>query len=139
MSGGVDSAVAASLLVDEGYDVVGVTLKVFCLGHRPGAERACCSLESIEDARRVARDRGFEHFVFDVADLFAHEVIDRFTSEYLAGRTPNPCIFCNQRVKIGPLLERAGALGCEWVATGHYARIGCSDGGPPRIARAADR
>lgn len=139
MSGGVDSSVAASLLHEAGYDVVGVTLKVFCLGHRPDADRACCSLESIEDARRVARTRGFEHYVFDVADLFAHEVIDRFTSEYLSGRTPNPCVLCNQRVKIGPLLARAATLGCEWIATGHYARIGAFGPAPVRLARAADR
>ena len=138
MSGGVDSSVAASLLREAGYEVVGVTLKVFCLGHRPDADRACCSLESIEDARRVARARGFDHYVFDVADLFAHQVIDRFTSEYLSGRTPNPCVLCNQNVKIGPLLARAAALGCEWIATGHYARAG-SSGGLVRLARAADR
>jgi tRNA-specific 2-thiouridylase len=139
MSGGVDSSVAASLLAVAGYHVVGVTLKVFCLGHRPGVERACCSLESIEDARRVARTRGFEHYVFDVADLFEHEVIDRFTSEYLAGRTPNPCVLCNQRVKIGPLLARAASLGCEWIATGHYARIGGAFGESAHLARGVDR
>jgi tRNA-specific 2-thiouridylase len=140
MSGGVDSSVAACLLQEAGCDVTGVTLKVFCYGHGSATERACCSYDAIEYARGVAAGRGFPHYVFDVAGLFEREVIERFTAEYLRGRTPNPCILCNQQVKFGPLFERAAALGCEWVATGHYARAGRSGSDRAlRIARGADR
>ena len=124
MSGGVDSSVAAALLMEQGYSVYGATMKLFSnedIGVR-GASRACCSLADTEDARSVAYKLGFEHFVFNFGGRFKKEVIDRFASAYLAGETPNPCIDCNRYVKFEKLLERALLLGMDHIATGHYAR-----------------
>ncbi|HTY18905.1 MAG TPA: tRNA 2-thiouridine(34) synthase MnmA [Myxococcota bacterium] len=118
MSGGVDSSVAAALLVEQGFEVIGVTLRLAASASR------CCSLEDAEDARRVAEALGIRFYVADHADAFRREVIEPFADAYLAGRTPIPCVACNQRFKFGRLLERARALGAERVATGHYARIG---------------
>ncbi len=124
MSGGVDSSVAAALLMEQGYDVVGVTMKL-----RPdqymveGAKGGCCSLEDVNDARRVANHLGFPHYVFNLTDLFTKKVIDYFVEEYLRGRTPNPCIACNRFLKFDELLRRALSLNMDYVATGHYARI----------------
>ena len=122
MSGGVDSSVAALLLRDEGYEVVGVTMKL-----RPDAYMSesaaggCCSLDDIDNARRVAYKLGIEHLVLNFTEVFEREVIGYFAAEYAAGRTPNPCIACNQRVQFEALLQRALALGFDFIATGHYA------------------
>lgn len=120
MSGGVDSAVAAALLVRAGHEVAGVTLR---LHGQDSAGRGCCSLEAIEAARRAARRMGIRHHVFDMRAAFERAVIAPFAAEYARGRTPNPCIECNRRIKFAALLDRARLLGYSHVATGHYARI----------------
>ena len=117
MSGGVDSSVAAALLVEQGYEVIGVTMRLSAGGSR------CCSLDDVEDARRVADGLGIRFYVADYADAFRREVMEPFADAYLGGRTPIPCVACNGRFKFHRLLERARALGAETVATGHYARI----------------
>jgi tRNA-specific 2-thiouridylase len=124
MSGGVDSAVAAARAVDAGHEVTGVHLALSPspASYREGA-RGCCSLEDSRDARRAADVLGIPFYVWDVADRFAAEVLDDFVAEYAAGRTPNPCIRCNERIKFTAVLDRALALGFDAVATGHYARI----------------
>lgn len=131
LSGGVDSAVAAALLAEEGWEVVGLTLKVW------EASR-CCSLEDAEDARRVARHLGVPLYVLDAHGVFEAEVVAPFAAAYGRGLTPNPCVVCNRRVKFGWLWERARALGCEALATGHYARLEGPPGGR-RLRRGADR
>ncbi|SHK80446.1 tRNA 2-thiouridine(34) synthase MnmA [Rhodothermus profundi] len=126
MSGGVDSSVTAALLHEQGYEVVGITMKTWdytSSGVRTGKEVGCCSLESMNDARAVAVRLGFPHFIVDIREEFGDWVIERFTDEYLAGRTPNPCILCNTHIKWAALLRRADQLGCDYIATGHYARI----------------
>lgn len=126
MSGGVDSSVTAVLLKEEGYDVVGITMKTWdyaASGGRSGKEVGCCSLASMNDARAVALAHDFNHFIVDIRDEFGDWVIERFTSEYLAGRTPNPCVLCNTHIKWAALLRRADALGCDYIATGHYAQV----------------
>ena len=123
MSGGVDSSLAAAILVDGGHDVVGVTMKTYCYGETPENPRTCCGLDGILDARRVADSLGIPHYVFDVEEEFTADVIDDFVSEYARGRTPNPCVNCNGTTKFGGLLERGRELGCERIASGHYARI----------------
>jgi tRNA-specific 2-thiouridylase len=122
MSGGVDSSVAAYLLKEHGFDVVGVTLKLY-----PEVSR-CCRLEDIEDARRVAHFLRIPHYVFDFTDAFKEKVVDYFISEYLEGRTPNPCVVCNQEIKFGLLVQKVAALGAFRMATGHYARLSEEDG-----------
>src|SRR5688572_515458 len=124
MSGGVDSSVAAALLVERGCDVVGITMKNFCYSHVPEelSAAACCSLEAIEDARSVARSLGIPHHVLDFEGPFREAVIDPFVEEYAAGRTPNPCVRCNRFVRFPQLWRKARLLGAEFVATGHYAR-----------------
>lgn len=136
MSGGVDSSVAAALLLEQGYDVIGVTLNVWPEKESPGA-RTCCSQTDVDDARRVCRVLGIPHYVFNVRDVFRETVIDYFVREYLAGATPNPCVACNEKVKFGELLSRARALGASFIATGHYARP-ASVGGRLSLRRAAD-
>ncbi len=125
MSGGIDSTVTALLLHEEGYEVIGVTMKTWDYASSGGSkkETGCCSLESLQDARRVAVDLGFHHFILDLREEFGEAVIDNFVDEYLAGRTPNPCILCNTHIKWNALLRRADALDCEKIATGHYAHI----------------
>ncbi len=131
MSGGVDSAVAAGLLLEQGYDVVGVTMRLWTLenAEAPRHHRRCCSVEDTEEARAAADVLGIPHYVLNFERQFAEGVVEEFLREYAAGRTPNPCLACNDRVKFRPLLERALALGAGHLATGHYARVVRSGGG----------
>jgi tRNA-uridine 2-sulfurtransferase len=127
MSGGVDSSVAAALLVDQGYDVVGVTMKL----HDDGSDvpdRPCCSLDSTSDARRVCERLGIPHYVTNLVDRFGHDVLQDFVSEYARGRTPIPCVRCNTFTKFRDLLAKADAIDARWLATGHYARMGERNG-----------
>lgn len=130
MSGGIDSTVAAMMLHEQGYEVVGITMKTWDYANSGGTskETGCCSLDSINDARKVSVDMGFHHFIVDIRDEFGDYVIDNFVDEYLAGRTPNPCVLCNTHIKWSALLKRADALDCEFIATGHYAKIKELDG-----------
>ena len=121
MSGGVDSSVAAALLVEQGYDVVGATMKLFCYGDDV-PDRPCCSLDSINDARRVCERLGVPHYVLNLESSFGHDVVDNFVQEYARGRTPIPCVRCNTFTKFRDLLRKADAVDAEWIATGHYAR-----------------
>lgn len=126
MSGGVDSSVAAVLLKEQGYEVVGITMKTWDYtrsGGRTGKEIGCCTLESMNDARAIGIKYDFTHFIVDIRQEFGDWVIDRFTDEYMAGRTPNPCVLCNTHIKWESLMRRANSLGCEFIATGHYARL----------------
>ena len=124
MSGGIDSTVTAMLLHEEGYEVIGITMKTWDYANSGGSkkETGCCSLDSINDAREVAVSMGFHHFIIDIRDEFGDFVIDNFVEEYIAGRTPNPCVLCNTHIKWNALLKRANALDCEFIATGHYAQ-----------------
>jgi tRNA-specific 2-thiouridylase len=123
MSGGVDSSVAGYLLREQGCDVVGVTMKVWPQDCISRAEDKCCGPQAVADARGVAHALGFPHYVVDEADQFERTVINYFASEYQAGRTPNPCVMCNEKLKFGNLWNKAEALGCDYIATGHYAII----------------
>jgi len=123
MSGGVDSSVGAYLLREQGYDVVGVTMKVWPQDCISRAEDKCCGPQAVVDARGVAHSLGIPHYVVDEADQFERTVIDYFASEYQAGRTPNPCVMCNEKLKFGNLWDKAEVLGCDYIATGHYAII----------------
>jgi tRNA-specific 2-thiouridylase len=130
MSGGIDSSVAAVLLHEQGYEVVGMTMKTWDYASAGGSkkETGCCSLDSINDARQIAVELGFPHFIIDIRDEFGDFVINNFTDEYLAGRTPNPCVLCNTHIKWDALLRRADQLGCQFIATGHYANVRHEDG-----------
>ena len=126
MSGGVDSSVAAALLLKQGYRVIGITMKLWefeDVGGNPARESACCSIESMNDAALVCRKLGVPHYVVDFQEEFRKWVVENFVSEYLAGRTPNPCVICNSRIKWETLLVKARSLGAEYLATGHYARV----------------
>ncbi len=125
MSGGVDSSVAAAILRDDGNEVIGVTMRHFCFrkGESREALKSCCSIESLEDARKVCEQIDIPHIIIDVERDFRDHVVDDFTGEYLSGRTPNPCIRCNQHVRFPWLLKMSAQLGMDWIATGHYARI----------------
>lgn len=125
MSGGVDSTVTAVMLKEEGYEVVGITMKTWDYDTSGGSkkETGCCSLDSINDARAVAVEHGIHHFILDIREEFGDFVINNFVDEYLAGRTPNPCVLCNTHIKWEALLKRATQLDCEFIATGHYAQV----------------
>ncbi len=131
MSGGVDSSVAGYLLREQRYEVIGVTMKVWPQDCISRAEDKCCGPQAVADARSVAHALGIPHYVVDEADQFERVVIDYFASEYQAGRTPNPCVMCNEKLKFGNLWSKARALGCDYIATGHYAIIEHVDA-PPR-------
>jgi tRNA-specific 2-thiouridylase len=139
MSGGVDSSVTAALLKQEGHDVIGVTLNVWPdLPNMPEIQRedACCALGAVEDARRVADKLDIPYYVLNFREVFEDKVIKDFVQTYASGRTPNPCIRCNQFIKFDALLVKARQLGAQYVATGHYARI--EHGAPNRLRKAAD-
>ena len=127
MSGGIDSTVVALMLHNEGYEVIGITMKTWDYATSGGGtskkETGCCNIDSFNDARKAAVDHGFPHYILDIRDEFGDFVIENFVEEYLAGRTPNPCVMCNTHIKWRALLKRADALGCEFIATGHYAQI----------------
>ncbi|MEQ8908581.1 MAG: tRNA 2-thiouridine(34) synthase MnmA [Vicingaceae bacterium] len=125
MSGGIDSSVTAMLLHEEGYEVIGVTMKTWDYASSGGSRKTtgCCSLDDINDARILAVEYGFHHMIIDIREEFGDYIIDNFVSEYTAGRTPNPCVLCNTHIKWDALLRRADQLGCEFIATGHYANV----------------
>jgi tRNA-specific 2-thiouridylase len=139
MSGGVDSAVAAARAVDAGHDVTGIHLALSRnrASHRSGA-RGCCTIEDAGDARRAADVLGIPFYVWDLSARFQEDVVDDFADEYLAGRTPNPCVRCNEKIKFAAVLDRALALGYDAVATGHYARLERSPSGEVELHRAVD-
>jgi len=125
MSGGIDSSVTAVMLHEQGYEVIGLTMKTWDYANSGGSkkETGCCSLDSINDARIVAVELGFPHYIIDIREEFGGHVIENFVEEYIAGRTPNPCVLCNTHIKWDALLKRADAMDCEFIATGHYAQV----------------
>jgi len=135
MSGGVDSSVSAALLMEQGHDVTGVTMQLWPSGEEEGG---CCSVSAVRDARRVCDLLGIAHYTLNFRDAFEREVVEPFAEEYAAGRTPNPCIVCNDRVKFADLLARVSAQGAEFLATGHYARVVRDESGTPWLARGCD-
>jgi tRNA-specific 2-thiouridylase len=140
MSGGVDSSVASVMLHEQGYEVIGLTMKTWDYASAGGSskETGCCSLDSINDARSLAVGYGFPHYILDIREEFGDFVIDNFVDEYLAGRTPNPCVLCNTYIKWEALLKRADKLDCEFIATGHYANIRKQDSGRYVISKGKD-
>lgn len=126
MSGGIDSTVAALMLHEQGYEVIGITMKTwdYATAHANNKkETGCCNVDSFNDARQAAVEHGFPHYILDIREEFGDAVIDNFVEEYLAGRTPNPCVMCNTHIKWNALLKKADALDCEFIATGHYVNV----------------
>jgi len=140
MSGGIDSTITALMLHDEGYEVVGITMKTWDYASAGAGkkETGCCNLDSFNDARMAAVQHGFPHFVLDIREEFGGFVIDNFVDEYMAGRTPNPCVLCNTYIKWRALLKRADALDCGFIATGHYGNIRQHANGRYTIAKGVD-
>ena len=140
MSGGIDSTVTALMLNDQGYEVVGITMKTwdYATSGTSKKETGCCNLDSFNDARMAAVQHGFPHFVLDIREEFGGFVIENFVDEYMAGRTPNPCVMCNTHIKWRALLKRADALDCEFIATGHYGKINHSPQGRYYVSRGLD-
>jgi tRNA-specific 2-thiouridylase len=135
LSGGVDSSVAAAVLVEQGHEVVGATMRLWA----GASDTGCCAVSDVEDARRSAAQIGIDHHVFDWTEDFQRLVVDPYVQDHAAGRTPNPCVECNRHLKFDRFLARAGLLGFDAVATGHHARVVRRGGRAPRIARGADR
>lgn len=140
MSGGIDSTVAALMLHNEGYDVVGITMKTWDYAASGGGkkETGCCNLDSFNDARMAAVHHGFPHYILDIREEFGSFVVENFVDEYMAGRTPNPCVLCNTHIKWRALLKRANALNCDHIATGHYASVYQNDNGRFVISKGID-
>ncbi|SHK84878.1 tRNA-specific 2-thiouridylase [Chitinophaga jiangningensis] len=140
MSGGIDSTVTALMLHEQGYEVVGITMKTWDYASAGASkkETGCCNLDSFNDARAAAVHHGFPHFVLDIRDEFGDFVINNFVDEYIAGRTPNPCVLCNTHIKWRALMKRADALDCEFIATGHYGQIRQHDNGRYVISKGID-
>ena len=140
MSGGIDSTITSLMLHDQGYEVVGITMKTwdYASAGATKKETGCCNLDSFNDARMAAVQHGFPHFVLDIREEFGDFVIENFVDEYLAGRTPNPCVLCNTHIKWRALLKRADALDCEYIATGHYGIIRQHTNGRYTIAKGID-
>ena len=134
LSGGVDSSVAAAMMVAEGHEVVGATMRLW----GGPSDSGCCSVADVEDARRVAAQLGIDHHVLNLADEFHAHVVEPYVADHAAGRTPNPCIECNRHLKFDLFLDRAEVLGFDAVATGHHARVRTAADGTPRVARGAD-
>jgi tRNA-uridine 2-sulfurtransferase len=140
MSGGIDSTVTALMLHEQGYEVVGITMKTWDYSASGGGkkETGCCNLDSFNDARMAAVEHGFPHYILDIRDEFGSFVVENFIEEYLAGRTPNPCVLCNTHIKWRALLKRADALGCDYIATGHYATVHQHENGRYFIRKGVD-
>ena len=140
MSGGIDSTVTALMLHHQGYEVVGITMKTWDYAASGGSkkETGCCNLDSFNDARMAAVHHGFPHYILDIRDEFGSLVVENFVEEYMAGRTPNPCVLCNTHIKWRALLKRADALGCEYIATGHYASVYQHENGRFVITKGVD-
>jgi tRNA-specific 2-thiouridylase len=140
MSGGIDSTVTALMLHNEGYEIVGITMKTWDYATSGGSnkETGCCNIDSFNDARQAAVQHGFPHFILDIRSEFGDAVIENFVEEYLAGHTPNPCVMCNIHIKWRALLKRANALDCDFIATGHYANIFKGSNGRYAISKGLD-
>ncbi len=138
MSGGVDSAVAAALMAEQGHEVTGVTLRLACYGKQPDNPRACCTVEAMNDAKRTAMTMGFPHHTIDAEDVFKHRVLQPFVDGYAGGRTPYPCALCNQHLKFGDLVTRMELTGADVLCTGHYAHVRILDDGTAGLFRGRD-
>ena len=140
MSGGIDSTVTALMLHEQGYEVVGITMKTWDYTNSGGSkkETGCCNLDSFNDARMAAVQHGFPHYILDIRDEFGSFVVDNFVDEYLSGRTPNPCVLCNTHIKWRALLKRADALGCDFIATGHYGKVYQHENGRFVVSKGVD-
>ncbi len=139
MSGGVDSSVAAALLQKQGHNIMGITLQIWPEENDNPQQQGCCSVAAVDDARRVAQKLGIKFYVLNFREKFQEKVIDYFINEYIAGRTPNPCIMCNRKIKFGHLLDQARGMGADFLATGHYARIDRDESGRIRLLKGVDQ